>query len=316
MKRFLLMLGLVALGAAPAMAQPACPADFQNQSAPMTCRCAPEATMGGTVWGSGTYTTDSRICRAAVHAGAIQAGGGGVVVVTPAPGQQAYQGSGANGVTTSSYGPWTASFSVAAPAAAAAACPATFDNQTAPLTCSCTAEAAASGTVWGSGTYTADSRICRAALHAAAIPASGGTVIVMPEPGLQAYEANVANGVTTSHYGPWGASFTVAAAGAAPAGVASLGACPADFEGRSAPLTCSCAAEAAASGSVWGSGPYTSDSRVCRAAVHAGVIPPTGGTVSLQPAPGRQNYAGSAANGITTSDYGAWGGSFTFQSRK
>ena len=309
MKRLALALVALALQALPAAAQAPCPANFENQPAPLTCSCAPEAALSGSVWGSGTYTTDSRVCRAAVHAGAIPASGG-VVVVTPAPGLPAYQGSAANGITTSNYGPWRGSFTVVAPAAAAAACPNTFQNQAAPITCTCTTEAALSGSVWGSGTYTADSRVCRAAIHAGAIPASGGVVTVTPAPGQQAYQGSAANGITTSNYGPWSASFTVAAAGA-PA--AALEACPANFEGRTAPLSCACTPEQAMSGSVWGSGIYTTDSGVCRAAVHAGVIPATGGRVNLVPAPGQNAYAGSAANGITTSNYGPWGSSFTFR---
>ena len=167
-----------------------------------------------------------------------------------------------------------------------------------------------SGTVWGSGTYTSDSRVCRAAVHGGAIPANGGVVVVTPAPGRPAYTGSEANGITTSDYGPWAGSFTVAAASSAGAEPV---ACPANFERQSAPLSCFCASEATTSGVVWGSGTYTTDSRVCRAAVHAGVIPMTGGTVNIQPAPGQQSYAGSAANGITTSNYGPWSGSFTFQ---
>ncbi|WP_198369934.1 LCCL domain-containing protein [Roseomonas rosulenta] len=306
MRRFVLALGTVLFLAGPAAAQSPCPASFQGQTAPMTCACAPEAAVSGGVWGTGTYTTDSRICRAAVHAGAIPALGG-VIVVTPAPGLPSYAGSAANGVTTSNYGPWSASFTVAAPAAATAACPDTFQNQAGALTCTCTTEAALSGSVWGTGTYTADSRICRAAIHAGAIPATGGVVTVTPAPGQQAYAGSAANGVTTSNYGPWSASFTVAAPGVQAA------ACPANFEGRNAPLSCSCTPDQAMSGSVWGTGIYTTDSRVCRAAVHAGVIPAAGGLVNVVPAPGQNAYAGSAANGITTSNYGPWGASFTFR---
>jgi predicted nucleic acid-binding Zn ribbon protein len=308
MRRMLVTLGCLVLMAAPAAAQAPCPSNFEGQSAPVTCSCAPEAAMSGSVWGSGTYTTDSRVCRAAVHSGAIPATGG-VIVVTPAPGLPAYAGSAANGITTANYGPWSASFTVAAPSAAAAACPNTFQNQSAPLTCTCTTEAALSGSVWGSGTYTADSRICRAAIHAGAIPATGGVVTVTPAAGQQSYSGSAAHGITSSNYGPWSASFTVVAAG----GPVTAAACPANFEGRTTPVSCACAPEAAMSGQVWGTGIYTTDSRVCRAAVHAGVIPAGGGLVNVVPAPGQNAYAGSAANGITTSNYGPWGASFTFR---
>lgn len=307
MRRLFVALGGLLLLALPAAAQTPCPSDFQGQTAPITCGCAPDAAATGTVWGTGTYTTDSRICRAAAHAGAIPASGG-VVVVTPAPGLNAYAGSTAHGVTTSNYGPWTASYTVAAPAAAAAACPASFQDQTAALTCTCTADATQSGTVWGSGTYTADSSICRAAMHAGAVPAGGGIVSVAPAPGQASYAGSAANGVTTSSYGPWTASFTFGTKGATAAA-----ACPTNFEGQTAPVSCDCSADQAMSGSVWGSGIYTTDSRICRAAVHAGVIPPGGGMVNVVPAPGQATYFGSAANGVTTANYGAWGASFTFR---
>jgi len=307
---------LAGLGAAPALAQTPCPANFEGQTAPITCMCTAQAIAGtGTVWGTGVYTTDSAVCRAARHANAVPAEGG-MVTITPAPGLPAYVGTPANGITTANYGPWPRSFTIAAAAPGAGAgpqnCPQNFMNQPAPITCVCTAEAAAAGTVWGTGVYTTDSRICRAAVHAGAIPPTGGTITVRPAPGLPAYVGSAANGITTANYGPWSASFAVVraeAAGATPA----VAACPQNFIGQTAAITCTCTAEAAGAGAVWGTGVYTTDSRVCRAAVHAGVIPPSGGTVNVVPAPGMPAYQGSTANGIQTANYGPWSGSFTFR---
>lgn len=55
---------------------------------------------------------------------------------------------------------------------------------------------------------------------------------------------------------------------------------------------------------VWGSGPYTSDSDVARAAVHAGLIQ-RGETALIKKVIGPMltNYVGSTANGVTTSSY-------------
>jgi hypothetical protein len=64
----------------------------------------------GNVWGSGTYTSDSTIAMAAVHAGLVKVGQAGVVKVRILPGQPAYMGSSKNGVSTSDYGPWTGSY--------------------------------------------------------------------------------------------------------------------------------------------------------------------------------------------------------------
>lgn len=64
-------------------------------------------------------------------------------------------------------------------------------------------------------------------------------------------------------------------------------------------------------GALWGSGLYTSDSSVCSAAVHGGYITAAGGgQVSFAMRPGMPTYPGSTANGVTSSDYGAWGSSF------
>lgn len=64
---------------------------------------------------------------------------------------------------------------------------------------------------------------------------------------------------------------------------------------------------------VWGTDVYTDDSSVCSAAVHAGRLTLAGGgTVRIQIGPGKEAFHGSVRNGVATSDYGAWGGSFTF----
>lgn len=64
--------------------------------------------------------------------------------------------------------------------------------------------------------------------------------------------------------------------------------------------------------SIWGTDIYTDDSAVCPAAIHAGVITDAeGGTIVLTFVEGQDSYTGSERNGITTSDYGSWGGSFS-----
>ncbi|HEY1108236.1 MAG TPA: LamG-like jellyroll fold domain-containing protein, partial [Opitutaceae bacterium] len=67
------------------------------------------------------------------------------------------------------------------------------------------------------------------------------------------------------------------------------------------------------SGAVWGTDVYTDDSTVARAAVHAGVVA-VGETksVTVTILPGQSTYPASTRNGVTTSSWGAWGGSFSF----
>jgi hypothetical protein len=191
------------------------------------------------------------------------------------------------------------------------ACPPNFEGRTVPTTCRCDEAAMLYGAIWGTGPYTSDSRVCRAALHAGAVPADGGLVTVTPTEGRASYPGGTANGVVATAYGPWPSSFTVTAA-KPDAGLAGE-ACPGSFEGRTTPLTCACEESASSGGTVWGTGVYTTDSQVCRAALHAGVIGAQGGTVTIVPLPGLPTYLGSTANGVTTADYGPWQESFTFQ---
>ncbi|KAI8500292.1 hypothetical protein Bbelb_218580 [Branchiostoma belcheri] len=54
------------------------------------------------------------------------------------------------------------------------------------------------------------------------------------------------------------------------------------------------------SGNIWGTGIYTSDSRVCQAAIHDGRITEIGGRVTVYVWSGQQSYQGSTQNGITS----------------
>lgn len=66
-------------------------------------------------------------------------------------------------------------------------------------------------------------------------------------------------------------------------------------------------------GTIWGTEIYTDDSSVCTAAVHAGKIEVvTGGTVTIEIQPGQSSYTASDRNGISSTSYAAWDGSFVF----
>ena len=64
----------------------------------------------GSVWGTDVYTLDSQLGAAAVHAGALKNGQTGVVKVRVIAGQPAYNGSIRNGVTSSNYAVFPASY--------------------------------------------------------------------------------------------------------------------------------------------------------------------------------------------------------------
>ena len=66
--------------------------------------------LDGRVWGSGSYTDDSDLGTAAVHAGLLKPGEAGFVTVTLEGGKAAYESSTQNGVTSRPYRSWEAGF--------------------------------------------------------------------------------------------------------------------------------------------------------------------------------------------------------------
>ena len=66
-------------------------------------------------------------------------------------------------------------------------------------------------------------------------------------------------------------------------------------------------------GTVWGSDPYTADSSICTAAVHAGKITvEKGGEVTIEIRGGRSTYGATTRNGVTTYPYGQYPHSVVF----
>ncbi len=173
--------------------------------------------------------------------------------------------------------------------------------------CVCTGKE--SGPVYGTGPYTTDSFVCTAARHAGLITAAGGTVEVTASTGCSGYGGGAANGVGALPWDDYPYSFFFPAAGNG-----TCTACPRAFNTLAATvndLQCSCA-PLHTTGTVYGTGVYTSDSNICSAAQHAGVIPATGGNVKVKRMAGCKSYKGSVANGYTTQAYGSWDSSFFF----
>lgn len=180
-----------------------CPSNAQatrGSPMPSTCTCQSDATTQGSVWGTGTYTDDSRLCRAAVHAGVLSIAGGNIKYMNT-PGLPVYQGTTANGVTSASYGYWGGSVTFAG------ACPTNAVSDRSQVfalrSCYCTATRTQTGAVWGTNIYTDDSSLCRAALHAGQVTASGGDVYYQIMPGMSSYAGSSRNGVTSWAYGFW-----------------------------------------------------------------------------------------------------------------
>lgn len=87
-----------------------------------------------------------------------------------------------------------------------------------------------------------------------------------------------------------------------------------DFKGQvGRRLTFVCPATEPESGYVWGTGTYTDSSRICPAAIHAGVLPAgKAGLVTIVMGAGVSAFQGSMHNGVTTLSYGSWNSTYTF----
>lgn len=310
--------------AAPAAACPAKFSELPNPAGEVSCSCA-AGVAAGAVWGSGTYTTDSAICAAALHAGAVTAAGG-VVKMKVTPGCSAYEGSQKNGVVTAPWGSFGGSFHFVGLGSGQCftppegACPANFKSipnvsETTELECNCSASQFA-GSLWGTGIYTRDSSICQAALHAGGVTTAGGKVKVKAAPGCSSYKGSAQNGATSGNWDSYDGSFYVVGHGDGQCEALAKDACPASFGqipgvSDATEHSCTCA-PTQLRGSVWGNAIYTRDSSICQAAQHAGVISQAGGSVKAKAAPGCPSYAGTTQNGVTTAPWQSFAGSFFF----
>lgn len=172
-----------------------------------TFKCPPNGSLGS-VYGTGVYTDDSKVCSAAVHRGLITVAGGGTVVIKIAPGKPSYVGSTKNGVTTTAWNAYQGSYSffvepkATGPIldggrtwAANAAKYATTVGGRYRYACPPNGKP---GKVIGTKTYAVASSVCSAAVHVGEISASqGGNVIILIQAGKAAYAGTVKNGVTS-----------------------------------------------------------------------------------------------------------------------
>jgi hypothetical protein len=185
--------------------------------------CPPGGTLGG-VYGTGTYTDDSSVCSAAVHAGKTTQANGGQVVIEIKPGEKAYQASEANGVTSAEFGAYDGSYVVVSSNTFRGTTEAQtggygwaknatelrgLNGQRFVFNCP---PGGAPGSLYGTRTYTDDSSVCTAAVHDGRITiAKGGRVIIEAKAGEASYKGTAANGLTSAEYGQWHGSFSFVA---------------------------------------------------------------------------------------------------------
>lgn len=182
----------------------------------------------GTIWGTGTYTSDSSICTAAVHYGWITREAGGVVEFRTVGGLNSYDGTTQNGITSQPYGSWSSSFQITGASA--------YSEQASggregvetiiwrhtpeivgidgavgeSFTYHCAAGAQEIAVLIGFAVYSANSSICLAGVHAGVIDfANGGEVTVTIGGQVATYTAMDLNGVQSMSLAYDGNSFTV-----------------------------------------------------------------------------------------------------------
>ena len=310
----------------------------------------------GSVWGgeNGIYTDDSRLAKAAVHAGVVKPGETIVIKVVIMAGQSSYPSLKRNGITSTGYGPWHGSYGFRMPGdQIIPPVPVPSDAIDDPgnmvgyrgrngQTFLIRVRGTTDGSVWGGsdGLYTDDSRIGKAAVHAGLLrPGQEGVVRVTVVAGKSGYGASTKNGITTMGYGSWHGSYRFDDPAAVAPPVPPVSPAPpatpvtppvsqpvvteaindpgnmVAYRGRNGQVF-SIRIRGTTDGSLWGGsdGVYTDDSRIGKAAVHAGLLKPGEERVlRVKILAGKPSYPASTKNGITSTGYGGWHGSYAFE---
>ncbi|CAI9583953.1 unnamed protein product, partial [Staurois parvus] len=149
---------------------------------------------------------------------------------------------------------------------------------------------------WGTDVYTDDSSICRAAIHVGILDNNVGLVTVEKKPGLSSYTGSTRNGVTTTSYGSWSGSFVLHGSSEVPTQKP-----PESNVHRIAWLMEEMPGELM---SILMIPPFAKQLSML------GILDNNVGLVTVEKKPGLSSYTGSTRNGVTTTSYGSWSGSF------
>ena len=156
--------------------------------------------------------------------------------------------------------------------------------------------------------------MCTAAAHMGLITLEdGGTFVVTFLEGQEEYEGTEQNDIETSSWGSYGLSFSVSSE----AMEIEWNSRAYDLEGEvgdSFAVTCP---ENGDTSSIWGTEIYTSDSSMCTAAAHMGLITlEDGGSFVVTFLEGQEEYEGTEQNDIETSNWGSYSLSFSVSEEK
>ena len=166
--------------------------------------------------------------------------------------------------------------------------------------------------IWGTDEYSDDSAICTAAIHAGLLKLQqAGVVTIVTGRSASSFTGSERNGVVSASYANSDLTFRFDTY-PDPAAITwrtNALRIPLDFL---EPVTVVCPAGGTATGGVGGTDTYISDSSICLAAVHAGVITLAGGgAITVTKAKGIEVYEATTRNGIASQAWSAWNDAFT-----
>lgn len=161
------------------------------------------------------------------------------------------------------------------------------------------------GVIWGGDKciYTDDSDLATAAVHCGVL-APGVTAVVKftIHPGQGTYAGSTRNDIASRDWQSWEGSYRIDGAGHELSYASQL---------RGTSGIVPVFVHAKGQGTVWGSSPYTDDSSIEAAAIHAGLLQPgESGLLLISPVPGDKSYTGSTRHGITSYDFPDFGGGY------
>ena len=168
------------------------------------------------------------------------------------------------------------------------------------------------GALWGSGIYTDDSLVGTAAVHSGLITfEEGGEVHFLITEGRKLYASSTRNGVSSAAYGPWPKSFMFVDEKGRLIEPEAYDLIPIEWNVNGQFLQLSEGEQATVflepggyEDVVWGSDPYTIDSSIGSAAVHAGLITfDHGGTITVRNVGPQSYFNDSLRNGVESLEH-------------
>lgn len=178
----------------------------------------------------------------------------------------------------------------------------------------------ATGGIWGNGIYSDDSSLAVAAVHAGLLTVGEKGVVTVRLLGPQtSFTGTQKNGITSGNYGAWDGSyeFVGAATVLSTPSRSTAGAIPdpGTLTGYSSQVGDVLKFEVTGKtlGYVYGSGPYTTDSSLAVAAVHAGLLQVgQTGVVMVEILGPQDSFAASDRNGVSTMSWTSYPSAFQF----